>query len=359
MKPIYLDNAATTKTDERVMKEMLFCLKEGYGNPSSAHFLGEKARELIDEARKSISMSINAKPEEIIFTSGATESNNLAILGVAKANPSKRTIIISDIEHPSVIQPCEYLAKVGYKIVKLKTYDEGIIKLNDLNKSIIDNKDILLVSIMHVNNIIGTIQPIYEIAELCKSKGVLFHTDAVQSFGKIDIDVTKGIDLLSASGHKIGGPKGSGIIYIKSGIKVEPLIYGGGQEKGLRSGTENVPAIVGFAKALEIIKKVDKKKIKILRDKLISELENLGGKINGSKEERIYNNANVSFDIDSDLLVQYLSDKGIYVSSGSACESKKEMAENGGIRIVLNEETTDKDIRTIIRFVKTALRKLK
>jgi len=358
MKEIYLDNAATTKTYNETTAEIEKCLKEDYGNPSSVHELGEKARKTIDKARKEIAREINAKAEEIIFTSGATESNNMAIFGLAKANPNKKTIVISEIEHPSLIEPCNELEKRGYNIIKIETED-GIVNINELKRVLDAYKDILLVSVMHVNNIIGTIQPIYEIASLCNQKRILFHTDAVQSFGKLSIDVSKGIDLLSASGHKIGALKGIGFIYAKKGVKIEPLIYGGGQERGLRSGTENVPGIIGFASALNEVKKINKEKIKKLRDKLMIGLEKIGGKINGSREKRIYNNVNVSFLADSDMIVQYLSNKGIYVSSGSACESKKEKADKyfGGVRIVLNEETTEQDINAVVKEIKDFLQK--
>jgi cysteine desulfurase len=312
----------------------------------------------MNDAKKSIAKSIKAKPEEIIFTSGATESNNLAILGLAEANPDKRTVIISNIEHPSIIEPCEYLEKRGYKIIRLKTGEEGIINIKELERELTLNKDVLLVSIMHVNNVIGTIQPIFEAAELCRSKNILFHTDAVQSFGKLDIDVTKGIDLLSASGHKIGGPKGIGFLYVKNGIRIEPIIRGGGQEKGMRSGTENIPGIAGFAKALELTKKINKEKIEKLRDKLMSELENFGGRINGSKEKRIYNNVNVSFDLDAEMIVEYLSSNEVYVSVGSACESKRQKEAKGGVRVVLNEDVSDGDIKRVVKLFEAALRKL-
>ena len=228
MKEIYLDNAATTKAYKEIVRVIDKTLINDYGNPSSIHSKGENAKKLIDEARKKIANEIKAKPKEIYFTSGATESNNLAVFGLAKANPSKKTIILSEIEHPSITEPCNYLKSQGYNVIKIRT-KEGVIDINELKKAIENNKDILLVSIMHVNNVIGTIQPIEEVAKICSDKDICFHTDAVQSFGKLDIDVRKGISLLSASGHKIGGPKGIGFLYLKDGINIEPLIYGGGQ----------------------------------------------------------------------------------------------------------------------------------
>ncbi len=375
MKPLYLDNAATTKVYPEVIKEMLPYFKEGYGNPSSPHILGDNAKKEINKARITLAREINAKPQEIIFTSGGTESNNLAIQGLAKAFPKKRTIVISEIEHPSIQEPCNYLQTQEYNIIRIQVNKEGIINLSILEKEIKNNlQNIFLVSIMHVNSVLGTIQDIEKIGLLCKINNIPFHTDAVQSFGKLNIDVKKfKIDLLSASGHKIGAPKGIGFLYINEKINLAPIILGGGQERNLRSGTENVPSIIGFAKALEITKKINKNKILELRNKLISELEKIDGIINGSKNSRIYNNIHVSFpNIDADSLVLFLSKKGIYVSAGSACESKKEKEDqvlkairlnqeyiNSSIRISLNEDIKDKDIPFIIKEIEKAIKILK
>jgi len=369
---IYLDNSATTNLNPKVLKEMQKYFLEEYGNPSSQHKLGEKAQEAITKARESIAKELNCKPQEIYFTSGATESNNLALQGLAKANPSKRKIIISSIEHPSIAETCSFLETNGYKIIRIPVDNQGHIRLDILKKEL--TQDTLLVSIMHVNNLFGTIQDIEKIGDLCLENNILFHTDAAQSLAKLDIDVQKSdITMLSASAHKINGPKGIGLLYIKEGTKIQPLFYGGGQEKGLRSGTENVPGIIGFAKSLELQKKVNKKKIETLRDKLMDQLIKLGGKINGSLQNRIYNNVHVSFPlVDSSVLVQYLSNKGIYVSSGSACESKKEKEElalkalglnnletKSSIRITLNEEITEKDISNVVKEIQKAINKLK
>ena len=370
MQKLYLDNAATTKTRKEVVREMGKFMLEDYGNPSSQHEFGIKAREAIDNARAKIAKEINARAGEIHFTSGGTESNNLAIFGLAKAEKNKKTIIISEIEHPSIIEPCKELEKRGYKIIKIGVNKEGIINIDELEKLIKANRDdLLLVSVMHVNNIIGVVQEIEEIEIICKENGVLFHTDAVQSFGKIDIDVRNGIDLLSASGHKINGPKGIGFLYAREGIDIMPLIYGGGQEKGIRSGTENVPGIIGMAKALELQRKINKDKIKNIRDKFMKELEKIGGKINGSEKKRIYNNINVSFPVDASNLVAFLSEKGIYVSAGSACESKKEKEDEtlkaiglgkeeikGSIRITLNGEIKKKDLDKVIKEIGKSLK---
>ncbi len=370
MKRIYLDNAASTRVKREVAEAVNFYLLEEYGNPSSLHEMGEKARKAIDESREKIAKAINAKTYEIIFTSGATESNNLAIQGIR--DNKKKTIIISAIEHPSVFEVCEYLEKNRYKIIKIPVDKDGIINLDYLKREIEKNKDILLVSVMHVNNIIGVIQDIEKIGEICRKNKVIFHTDAVQSFNKIDINVKKmNVDLLSASGHKIGGPKGVGILYIRDGINLSPLIFGGGQERGIRSGTENVPSIVGFGKAVTI--KENKEKIKKIRDKMIERIREIGGRINGTIEKRIYNNIHASFKgIEGNVLVSFLSRKGIYVSAGSACDSKKEKEDHvlkaiglttkekeGSIRITINDDVNEDDVDYIVKEIEKIIKTLK
>ncbi|MBI2452259.1 cysteine desulfurase [Candidatus Pacearchaeota archaeon] len=375
MKPLYLDNAATTRVDKKVVKEMENYFLENFGNPSSLHELGEKAKNAINDARKILCLEINAKPWEIYFTSSGTEANNLAIQGLARASQKKKKIIISEIEHPSVLEPCKFLQSQGFQLIKIPVNHEGLINMQFLKKQLEKNsKEILLVSVMQVNNIIGTLQDIEKIGILCNQFNVLFHTDAVQSFGKLNIDVKKfNISLLSASAHKINGPKGTGFLYISEKIKISPLIFGGGQEKDLRSGTENVPAIIGFAKALELYKKINKNKILKLRSTLITKLEKIGGKINGSKENRIFNNIHVSFpnyqNLESDYLVTFLSQRKIYVSAGSACDSNKEKEDHvlkaiglnskeakSSIRITINENLKEKDVDYVIREIKKALR---
>jgi len=370
-KEFYLDNASTTRVDERVLKEMQRYFLEDYGNPSSSHKLGEEARREIDKARKIIAKEINAKPWEIYFTSGGTEGNNIALQGLAKAFPYKKKIIISSLEHPSITEICNYFETQGYKIVKIPVDAQGHVRIDAIEREI--DKDTLLVSVMHVNNVFGVIQDIEKIGNICRNKGTIFHTDAVQSFGKIAIDSTRGIDMLTASGHKINGPKGIGILYVKEGVQIKPLAYGGGQEKGIRSGTENVPGIMGFAKAIEIGKKVNREKIKKVRDKFIEELQRIGGKINGSMQDRIYNNIHVSFTlVDAEVLVQWLSKKGIYVSAGSACDSKKgkedeslraigltQIESKGSIRITINEYIEEKGVKFIVKEIEKAVKKLK
>ncbi|MBX4212145.1 cysteine desulfurase [Candidatus Pacearchaeota archaeon] len=348
---IYLDNASTTKVQTSVVKAMEKYFTQEYGNPSSPHEMGERARKAVEDARKQIAREIGARPWEIIFTSGASESNNLAILGL----PPKK-VIISSIEHSSVYEPARRMKSA----VEIPVDKDGIIDLKKLEKEI-DRSS--MVSVIHAHNEIGVLQDIRKIGMICRKKGVLFHTDAVQSFGKEPIQVKNiGVDLLSASAHKIGGPKGIGFLYIREGLDITPLIYGGGQEKGLRSGTENVPGIVGFAEALARVKKINRNKVKELREFFMEKLESIGGKINGSRSYRIYNNIHVSLPLDAEKLVIYLSQKGIMCSTGSACESKNDKRSlvsiglnekeiRGALRFTLNEDITKKDIDYVIRTI--------
>ena len=375
-KVIYLDNAATTKVDKDVLKAMLPYFTENYGNASSLHSEGQKAKKAMEEARKTIAESINAKPEEIIFTSGGTESDNLAIKGLALAYPEKRHIITSEIEHPAILETCEEMQKRGYKVSYIGVDKEGIINPNDIEKAI--QQDTLVVSVMHVNNEVGTIQPIENIASLCRKHNIFFHTDAVQSLGKLEIDVKKqNIDLLSASAHKINGPKGVGFLYVRNGIKIKPIINGGGHEFGKRSGTENVAGIAGFAKAVEmanekIIK--NQKRIKKMRDMLLNEILKIkGARLNGSKEKRVYNNINVSFDgIEGESLLMLLDKAGIAVSTGSACSSQKlepshvlkaiglsDMESHGSIRITLSNENTQDEMSCTLNNIKHSVERLR
>ena len=367
-KIIYLDNAATTPVYPEVVRVMQKYMLTEFGNPSSIHSMGESAQKAIENAKKIIASEIGAKPWEIIFTSGGTESNNLAFQGVAKANTSKKKIIISAIEHSSIYELCQEMKKYGYVIAEIPVDKDGLIDFSLLEKEIDSNT--LIVSILHANNEIGVLQDIKIIGDLCRKKGVVFHTDAVQSFCKEKINVSSmGVDMLSASGHKIGASKGVGFLYIKTGVQIEPIIIGGSQESGLRPGTQNVPSIMGFAKAVEITKKIDKNKVKALRDYFISELEKICGKINGSKEKRIYNNVDVSFSgKEGDAMLLFLSEMGIMCSTRSACMSKQKKENrilsalglkddliNGALRFSLNEFNTYKEIDSVI----TELRKFK
>ena len=372
---IYLDNAATTPVAEAVLKEMLPYLTEKYGNPSSLHSFGLEAREATEKAREKIAEFINTEKEEIIFTSGGTESDNLTIKGIALAYPGKKHIITSKIEHLAVLETCKEMQRQGYKVDYISVNKEGLINLEELKNKI--NNETLLVSIMHVNNEIGTIEPIEEIGKICREKRVFFHTDAVQSLGKLKIDVKKvNIDLLSASGHKINAPKGIGFLYIRKGINIKPLLNGGNHEKGIRSGTENVPAIVGLGKAIELAEKNMKKteKIKKLRDKLIKEILKIkGSSLNGSIEKRIFNNANFSFTgIEGESLVLLLDKEGIASSTGSACSSHSlkpshvlkaiglnDMEAHGSLRLTLGWQNNEKEINYAIKKIKGAVEKLR
>ncbi len=364
----YLDNAATTPVDERVLKIMLPYFSDKYGNPGSMHQKGLEAKEAVDEARKTIAKLISAEPNEIIFVSGGTESDNLAIIGTAMALKEKGNhIITTNIEHHAVFDTCEYLEEQGFKVTYVGVKENGIIDPKDIEKTITPKT--ILISIMHANNEIGTIQPIAEISKIAKSKDIIMHTDACQSAGYLDIDVNKlGVDLMTLNGSKIYGPKGIGILYAKKGTILQPLIYGGGQEKGVRSGTENVPLIVGFAKALEIAHSVrdkESKRLIKLRDKLVAGLKKKISNIhiNGDLEKRLPNNVNISFlGVEGESMLLHLDSKGICASTGSACSSHSlepshvikalgltDEASHGSLRFTLGRHTTEEDIEKVLK----------
>lgn len=372
---VYLDNGATTRTDPEVVKTMLPYFTEKYGNASSLHQTGQESKMALEEDRHVIAKRINAKDDEIIFTSGGTESDNFAIKGVAYANKEKGNhIITSKIEHPAVLRSCEELEKEGFKITYLDVDGEGFVNLSQLKKSI-TNKTIL-VSIMLANNEIGTIQDIEEIGEICKEKKVLFHTDAVQGFCKIPIDVKKiNVDLISLASHKLHGPKGVGALYIRKGTKIKRISDGGPQEFKLRAGTENIPGIVGFAKAVKLWTDKDTKKNLELRDYLIDEiLKKIPEAIlNGPREKRLCNNVNFSFKyIEGESLGGYLDAKGICSSSGSACSSKDlkpshvlmaiglshEIA-HGSLRLTLGRFNTKEEIDYVLENLPKIVQKLR
>ncbi len=373
-KIIYLDNGATTKIDDAVLKAMIPYLEDEYGNASSIHKKGLTAKIALEKAREGIAKSLNAKSEEIIFTSGGTESNNFALKAIAFENRHKGNhIITTKVEHKSILNICKWLETQGFEITYLNVNEEGFINLNDLKNAI--NKKTILVSIIHGNNEIGTIMNLEEIGKICKEKNVLFHSDACQSYTKINIDVKKiNIDLLSINAHKIHGPKGIGALYIKKGTKIKSWQHGGAHEFGLRAGTENIPAIVGFAKAVEIANKTDFKKIEKLRDKLIEELlKNPGVILNGPKKNRLCNNVNVSFKgVEGEAVGGYLDSFGICSSTGSACSSiklepsyvLKEIGRsneeaNGSLRLTLSKYTTYEEIDLIIKKIPEILKKLR
>ncbi len=375
-KEIYLDNAATTKVDERVVKAMAPYFTEKYGNASSSHGFGKIARDAVEKSREIIAKSINASPEEIYFTSGGTESNNWALKELFFVNmaSNKKQIITTKIEHPSILEICKMLEHLGAKNIYLDVDKGGFVDIKQLEKTI--GKDTLLVSIIHGNNEIGTIQNLEEIGKICKKNGIYFHVDACQSYMKTEIDVNKqSIDLLTLNSHKIHGPKGVGSLYIRKGLKIPPFINGGGHERGMRSGTENVPGIVGFAEAVKIYSEKDIKKMQELRDYTIKKiLEISKTRLNGSEgNKRLCNNINFSFgDIEGEAIGQYLEGYGIYVSTGSACAShtlKKshvlkaislnDLEINSSIRITISKYTTKEDIDYFIDILKKVVEKLR
>ncbi len=354
MKMIYMDNHATTQIDPRVLEVMLPYFTEHYGNPASRqHRFGWVAEEAVEAARNKIAKFLNAEPNEIIFTSGATESNNLAIKGIAEAYAYKgRHIITVATEHKSVLDSCDHLSKAGFKISYLPVDQYGLVDLNILEREI--NSDTILISVMYANNEIGTIQNINEIAKISTERNIIFHTDATQAVGKLKIDLKNSqIDLLSFSGHKIYGPKGIGVLYIKNKspkVKLIPQMDGGGHERGLRSGTLNVPAIVGLAKALELCDQFmdeENKRLSEFRNKMQTEflanLENVF--LNGHPSQRIPNNLNISFlHVEDTALIMALKD--IAVSSGSACST----ANAQGSHVLKALRLSDSRIHSAIRF---------
>ncbi len=326
MERIYLDHNATTPLFQEVREIMALSLKNNFGNPSSTHYFGQKSRAAVEYARESVAKLINASPAEIIFTGGGTESDNTAIFGaVAASGVSEPHIITTVIEHPALLEACNCLEKRGCSITKIGADKYGRIRTEDVADSITSNT--VLVSVMMANNELGTLQPLKEIAEALSETDILFHTDAVQCGGKHNIDVRElGVDLLSLSGHKMNGPKGVGVLYVKRGVIIPPYVMGGHQEKGIRAGTENVAAIEGLGAASEIWRNNYElaEKIKRLRDFFEKEvLENISGAVvNGSTEYRVCNTSNISFDnVDGGALVINLDLKGVCASSGSACFS--------------------------------------
>lgn len=373
---IYLDNAASTQIHEDVLEAMLPYLKEQYGNPSSIHRYGRLAHKAIEKARKQIAMLINADSSEILLTSGGTESNNTALYGIAEKKPHSQ-IITSSIEHDAILEPCKKLAKDGFDVIYLPVDTHGVVNLSVLKNSLSDNT--CLVSIMFGNNEMGTIEPIAQIAQLCNEQNIPFHTDAVQAVGKIPIDVKKlGVDLLSISSHKINGPKGIGALYIRKGIDIDPIILGGGQEHGLRSGTENVANIVGFGKACELAKlnlSDNISHMKKLRDDLVAKIfrEISGVILNGHAENRLPNNAHFTFlGVAGEDLIIKLDEYGIAASTGSACSVHTQKASHvlqamgfsheqitGSLRLTLglfnNQQQIDETVN-ILKIVTAELR---
>jgi len=386
-KNIYLDYAATTPIEPKVLKKMLVFLKNNFGNPSSIHSFGQEAKTAIEEAREKIASSLNCSSSEVFFTGSATEANNIAILGIVRAakrqgikNPH---IIVSQIEHHAVLEPCRQLEKEGAETTYLPVDKKGLINLSDIKKAI--KKNTVLVSIMYANNEIGSIQPIGQISRLIgqaeHSIGhkIYFHTDAVQAFNYLNCDVKKlGVDLLTLSGHKIYGPKGIGALYVRQNTPLEPVIFGGGQEQGLRPGTENTASIIGFAEAVQIAaqeREKEAKKIKPLRDKLIKGLLQKipGAKLNGPQESRLPNNVNISIPgIEGESMLISLDQEGIAASTGSACSSRSlrpshvllaigltPKQAHGSLRFSLGKYTTRQDIEKVLAVLPKIVKRLR
>lgn len=350
----YLDNSATTRTADPVVQIMIEAMQVNYGNPSAKHMKGVEAENYVKEAASIIAKSLKVLDKEILFTSGGTESNNTAIIGTAMANKRKGNhLIVSSVEHASVKEPFNFLEREGFRVTYLPVNSEGIVDLEALKEAL--DEETILVSCMHVNNEIGAIEPIEEIGRIVKeyNPDIIYHVDAIQSYGKFRIYPKKlGIDLLSVSGHKIHGPKGSGFLYIKDKTRIKPIIYGGGQQKGMRSGTENVPAIAGLGKAVELIYNSDfDKKIEHLyevKDHLIDGLEKMEDvQINSKRDgESAPQIVSASFkDVRAEVLLHALEEKNIYVSSGSACSSNKPGLSNTLVAIGLANNLLDSTIR--------------
>jgi cysteine desulfurase len=375
---IYMDHSATSPVDPEVLETMKPYFTQSFGNASTLYSLGREAKTAMENARKQVASLIGANSEEIYFTSGGTESDNIAIKGVLSRLQNKGNhIITSSIEHPAVFETCQNLEKKGYNITYLPVGKEGIVKVSDVESSI--NDETVLITIMHANNEIGTIQPISEIGEIANEMGIIFHTDAVQTVGKIPVDVDRlKVDLLSISAHKLCGPKGIGALYIRKKTKVEPLFYGGGHERGIRPGTENIPGIVGLGKACQLAENNLEdymKKLTNLRDKLITgvlrEIE--ASNLNGDHNKRLPNNANFRFSsIEGESLVLQLDTKGIASSTGSACSSKKlepshvlmaiglkEVDAHGSLRLSLGKGNNEEEIEYVINSIKEVVEKLR
>jgi len=378
MKRIYLDHAATTPTYPEVVEAMLPYFTDAFGNPSSPYSLGQEAKAAAEEARDKIAHLIGAQSEEIIFTSGGTEADNFAIKGIAYANEHKGNhIITTSIEHNAVLEPCKFLKSQGFKVTYLPVDKSGLVDPQEIKKAITHKT--ILVSVMHANNEVGTIEPIVEIAEIAKEKEICFHTDAVQTVGHIPLNVDElGVDLLSMSAHKLYGPKGIGALYIRKGTRITPFMHGGGQERGRRASTENVPAIVGFGTAAEIAQREIDREVKglvSLRDKLIQGLFERIVQIhlNGHPWQRLPNNVNVSIEfIEGESILISLDLEGIVASTGSACSSNALEPSHvllalglpgeltrGSVRFSLGRETTEEEVDRVLEVLPRIVTRLR
>lgn len=373
---IYLDNAASTPVHEQVLHEMIPFLQDQFGNPSSIHRYGRFAQRAIQNARKQIAHLINSEPNEILLTSGGTESNNTALFGLAHTTKGNH-IITSSIEHEAILEPCKKLEKEGFEITYIPVDNSGLVNSKDIEKSI--TPETCLVSIMFANNEVGTIQPIQEISKICHDKQIVFHTDAVQAVGKVKIDVKElGIDMLSISSHKINGPKGVGALYIKKGIEIIPFIFGGGQENGMRSGTENVASIVGFGKACQLAQENMKQNIlhlQNIRNNLIAKVmkEIPLVTLNGHSNQRIANNAHFTFlGVNGEDLIIKLDENGIAASTGSACSVRVQKESHvlkamgfshdqiaGSLRLTVGISNTDSEIEKTVEILKKVVKELR
>lgn len=377
-KRIYMDHAATTRVDPTVVDAMLPYFTQHFGNASSLHAFGREAYNAMETARSKVAKLIGAEKDEVIFTAGGTESDNMAVKGIAFRNRSKgKHIITTKIEHPAIMETCSYIETVGFRVTYLPVDSSGLTDLSELEKAV--TKDTILITIQHANNEIGTIQNIEAIGKIAEEKNVRFHTDAVQSVGKIPVDVKKArVDLLSMASHKFHGPKGVGALYIRKGVVLDPLVHGGGQEKGLRSSTENIPGIVGMGKAAEIAGNQlvpDGQRVSAMRDKIICKvLEEIPlSYLNGHPTQRLPNNASFRFDgVEGESLALSLDNKGIAASTGSACSSKKlkpshvllaiglnEVQAHGSLRLTLGRENTDEEVGYVLEVLPEVVSKMR
>src|SRR5659263_72076 len=376
LKQVYMDHSATTAVDPAVTEAMLPYFSDKYGNPSSLYSIGRQSRKAVEESRQKVADLIGARKEEIIFTGSGTESDNLAIKGIALKNRNIGDhIITSSIEHHAVLHTCKYLEKNGFKVTYLPVSNEGLVDPADVEKAI--TPQTILITIMHANNEIGTIQPIEEIGRLAKEKNIPFHTDAIQTAGKIPVNVDAlGVSLLSMSAHKLYGPKGVGALYLRKGTSIEPQLHGGGHERNIRSSTENVPGIVGFGKACELAKAhlPDEARIAILRDSLIKGVLAIKDSyLNGHPTKRLHGNANFRFSyIEGESMILNLDMKGVAASTGSACSSTslepshvllsiglRPEESHGSLRLTLGRENTQEDVDLVISILPEIVYKLR
>lgn len=377
MKVIYLDNNATTRVDDEVYEAMLPYFREYYGNPSSMHTFGSQVSSKINNAREQVADYLGASSSEIIFTSCGTESNNFAVRGLLNASPGKKHIITSQVEHPAILTLCKHLAKNGYEVTELSVDKVGRLDLEELKSSIRDNT--ALITIMYANNETGTIFPVDEIGKIANEKGVPYHCDAIQAAGKLPINLKNSpIDLLSISGHKLHAPKGIGVLYVKKGVRISPLLIGGHQERNKRAGTENVPYIIGLGRACQLAKewiKAEQTTVKGLRNKLEEGILKAIPKVyvNGDKKNRLPNTSNLSFEyVEGESILLLLSQSGIAASSGSACTSGSlepshvltamgvpAVAAQGSVRLSLSKYNTEDDVDLVIEKMPPIIKRLR